>query len=52
MHLRQCAWGKERPDRFMRFNLAEKHPEIVADLAAKIAAWWPVKERKVITRYE
>jgi uncharacterized sulfatase len=33
-------------------NLAKKHPEVVADLAAKIAEWWPVKERKVITKYE
>jgi len=32
-------------------NLAGKHPEVVADLAAKIAAWWPVKERKFITKY-
>lgn len=33
-------------------NLAGQHPEIVADLAAKIAAWWPVKERKVLTKFE
>ena len=33
-------------------NLAKKHPEVVADLAAKIDEWWPVKERKVITKYE
>ncbi len=33
-------------------NLAEQHPGVVADLAAKIAAWWSVKERKVITRYD
>ena len=33
-------------------NLAGKHPKVVADLAEKIAAWWPVKERKVITKYE
>ncbi|MDH3585352.1 MAG: sulfatase-like hydrolase/transferase, partial [Phycisphaerae bacterium] len=33
-------------------NLAGQHPEVVADLAAKIAAWWPVTERKVISRYE
>jgi|TARA_B110000495_G_scaffold194334_1_gene200615 hypothetical protein len=32
-------------------NLAGKHPEFVADLAAKIAAWWPLKERKFITKY-
>jgi uncharacterized sulfatase len=33
-------------------NLAEKHPEVVADMVAKIAAWSPVKERKVIIKYE
>ncbi len=33
-------------------NLAGKHPEVVADLATKIAAWWSVKERQVITTYE
>ena len=33
-------------------NLAIKHPKVVADLAAKIAAWWPLKERKAITKYE
>jgi uncharacterized sulfatase len=33
-------------------NLAKKHPEVVADLAAKIAAWWPLKERKAITKFE
>jgi uncharacterized sulfatase len=32
-------------------NLAAKHPEIVARLADKIAAWWPVTERKCITRW-
>jgi uncharacterized sulfatase len=32
-------------------NLAEQHPEVVADLAAKITTWWPVKKRKVITNY-
>ena len=33
-------------------NLAGKHPDIVADLAAKIDAWWPVNQRKVITEFE
>ena len=33
-------------------NLAGKHPEVVADLAAKIDAWWPVRERKVLTSFE
>ena len=32
-------------------NLAAKHPEVVADLAAKIAGWWPVKERKALTKF-
>ena len=35
-----------------KVNLAGKHPEVVADLAAKIASWWPVKERKVLTKFE
>lgn len=33
-------------------NLAGKHPDVVADLAAKIDAWWPVRVRKVITKFE
>ena len=33
-------------------NLAKHHPKVVADLAAKITAWWPVRERKVITTFE
>ncbi len=33
-------------------NVAQQHPEVVADLAAKIDAWWPVKERQVITSYD
>ena len=33
-------------------NVAGQHPEVVADLAAKIAAWWPVEEREVVTRFE
>ena len=33
-------------------NLAAAHPDVVADLAAKIDAWWPVKERKVLTKFE
>ncbi len=35
-----------------KVNLAGKHPKVVADLAAKIAGWWPVKERKVLTKFE
>ena len=33
-------------------NLAAKHPEVVADLAGKIAAWWPVTQRKVLTEWK
>ena len=33
-------------------NLAEHNPEVVASLAAKIEKWWPVKERKVLTKWE
>jgi uncharacterized sulfatase len=30
-------------------NRAARHPEVVARLAARIAAWWPVQERRTIT---
>lgn len=33
-------------------NVAAAHPEIVARLAAKIAAWYPVNERQVLTKFE
>jgi uncharacterized sulfatase len=33
-------------------NVAGEHPQIVARLAEKIAAWYPVRDRKVRTRYE
>lgn len=33
-------------------NLAKDNPEVVARLAAKIAKWWPVKERKVLTKWK
>ena len=33
-------------------NLAAAHPEVVAELAAKIDAWWTVRERKVLTTFE
>ena len=32
-------------------NLAKENPEIVADLARKIADWYPLKERKAITEW-
>ena len=32
-------------------NLAAQHPDVIARLAAKLDAWWPVKERKVQTRW-
>ena len=32
-------------------NLAAEHPQVVARLAAKIAAWWPARERKVQTEW-
>ena len=33
-------------------NLAEYNPKVVARLVAKIGKWWPVKERKVLTKWE
>tara|TARA_B100001027_G_scaffold215525_1_gene189669 strand:+ start:4563 stop:5918 length:1356 start_codon:yes stop_codon:yes gene_type:complete len=33
-------------------NLAEQNPKVVARLADKIGKWWPVKERKVLTKWE
>ena len=33
-------------------NLAKDNPEVVARLVAKIGTWWPVKERKVLTKWE
>jgi hypothetical protein len=32
-------------------NVAKDHPQVVADLAKKIADWYPVSERKVITEW-
>jgi uncharacterized sulfatase len=32
-------------------NLAAQHPDVVERLAEKIAKWWPVIERKTITRW-
>ena len=33
-------------------NVAREHPEVVARLAKRIADWYPVKQRKVMERYE
>ena len=33
-------------------NFAAQHPKVVARLASKIYDWWPVEERKVLTRWE
>ena len=33
-------------------NLAEQNPNVVAKLVAKIDNWWPIKERKVVKRWE
>jgi uncharacterized sulfatase len=32
-------------------NRAADHPEVVAELAAKLQAWWPVTQRQVITTW-
>lgn len=32
-------------------NLAAQNPAVVERLAAKISAWWPITERKTITRW-
>ena len=33
-------------------NLAKDHPELVSELAEAISAWYPVDQRKVLTKYE
>lgn len=33
-------------------NLAGENPDVVARLAKKIGDWWPVRERKVLTKFE
>ena len=33
-------------------NLAADHPEVVADLAAKIGDWYPLKERKALLKFK
>ncbi|MCU0873606.1 MAG: sulfatase, partial [Pirellulaceae bacterium] len=32
-------------------NLAADNPEVVERLAAKLQAWWPVTQRKVLTKW-
>ena len=32
-------------------NLAQDHPQRVAEMASRIEAWWPVVGRKVVTRW-
>jgi len=32
-------------------NVASANPEVVADLAAKLQAWWPVNKRQVLTQW-
>lgn len=33
-------------------NLAGEHPELVAELAKKIENWYPLKERKTVTKFQ
>jgi hypothetical protein len=39
-------------DPYEKANVAEDHPEEVARLAEKIAAWHPLKERTTRTSFE
>jgi arylsulfatase A-like enzyme len=41
-----------RADPHEDHNLAADHPEVVARLADKIGAWWPVTKRKSLKRWE
>jgi uncharacterized sulfatase len=41
-----------RADPHEDHNLAADHPEVVARLADKIGAWWPVTKRKSLNRWE
>lgn len=50
---------EKRPQLFNLFkdpheknNLAADHPEVVADLAAKIGDWYPLKERKALLKFK
>jgi uncharacterized sulfatase len=38
-------------DPYENNNLAAKHPEVVARLAAKLQEWWPVTKRQVLTQW-
>ena len=33
-------------------NIAGQHPDIVADMVTRIANWYPVTQRKVVTKFE
>ena len=33
-------------------NVADEHPDVVVDLAKKIADWYPLKERKTLTSFD
>ena len=35
-----------------KVNLAASHPDLIAKLAEQIEAWYPVKERKTLIRYQ
>jgi len=37
-------------DPWEKKNIAAEHPEVVSRLAGKIAAWYPLKERKALTK--
>jgi len=50
---------EKRPQLFNLFkdpkeenNLADQNPDVVAKLVANIDNWWPVKERKVVKKWE
>lgn len=43
-NLKEDPWEKK--------NLASENPEIVSRLSAAISAWYPTKERKVLTKFD
>ncbi|MBK9388319.1 MAG: sulfatase [Planctomycetes bacterium] len=40
-----------RADPHEQRNLAAEHPELVERLASRLAAWWPVTQRQVLTEW-